>query len=61
MKTKMSDKELKQIRNKNSRRLESLLSNPDKVRRAAKKMYPKNWQVIFSGEKHPLNQSRDKK
>ena len=60
MKTKMTDKELKQIRNKNSKKLEQLLTNPKRVERAAKKMYPKNWQVIFSGEKHPLNQSRDK-
>jgi hypothetical protein len=56
----MKNKELEQIRKKNSKKLEQLLTNPKRVERAAKKMYPKNWKVIFSGERHPLNQSRDK-
>lgn len=53
----MTKKEIQMMRKKQSKKLDELLSNPKKVEQAAKKMYPKNWKVIFSGENHPDNKS----
>jgi hypothetical protein len=51
----MTQKEIKQMRAKQSKKLEQLMASPKMVENAAKKMYPKNWKVIFSGENHPNN------
>lgn len=51
---------LKEIRKQNATKLEELLSSTTKLHKAAKKMYGDKWQMIYSGEKHPLNLSRRK-
>ena len=51
---------LKAIKNKNSRKLEQLLTNPKKVEQLAKKEYGKGWQIIYSGESHYLNSQNRK-
>lgn len=57
MKTKITSKELEQIRKKQAKKLEYLLTHPEAVDKAAKKMYPKSPEVIYAGEKHPKNKS----
>lgn len=49
---------LNQIRKQNARKLEELLSSTEKLHQAAKREYGDRWQIIYSGEKHPLNLSR---
>lgn len=54
----MKNKELAGIRKKQAKKLEQLLSSPQKVEKAAKRMYGDRWQVIYSGENHPQNKSK---
>lgn len=54
----MTEKEIKKMRERQGKKLEKLMSSPKELEKAAKKMYPKNWEVIFSGEKHPQNKRK---
>jgi hypothetical protein len=54
----MKKNELAEIRKKQSKKLEQLLSSPKKVERAAKKQYGNRWEIIYSGENHPNNKSK---
>lgn len=53
----MTKIEIEQMRVEQAERLEYLLSNSNEIEEIAKKMYPKNWKVIYSGENHPHNKS----
>jgi len=57
-KTKITNKELLQIRKKQAKKLEYLLTHPKAVDIAAKKMYPKSPEKIYAGENHPKNKSQ---
>ena len=54
----MKKNELAVMRKRQSKKLEQLLSSPKKIEKAAKKMYGNRWQIIYSGENHPNNQSK---
>jgi hypothetical protein len=57
MKKTITNKELLQIRKKQAKKLEYLLTHPQTVDKIAKKMYPKSPECIYAGERHPKNKS----
>ena len=46
---------LERIRKQNAKRLESLLSNPKKMERLAKKEYGDRLKIVYAGQRHYEN------
>jgi hypothetical protein len=53
--------ELLALKAYNVAKLDEILANPNHVEELGRKYYGDNWQIVFAGERHPLNKIKEPK
>jgi hypothetical protein len=57
----ITNNELLALKAYNVAKLDEILANPNHVEELGRKYYGDNWQIVFAGERHPLNKIKEPK